>query len=69
MSSPEEVRLLLDDSVAGNTAKVAVLLMMEQRLRHVGLICLIPLLATFVCSKRFLHVSYKEILGENISDA
>lgn len=34
MSSPEEVRLLLDDTVAGNTAKVAVLLMMEQRLGH-----------------------------------
>ena len=68
MSSPEEVRLLLDDTVAGNTAKVAVLLMMEQRLGHVGLICLIPLLAAFGCSKRFLHVPCKEIWGENISD-
>ena len=29
---PEEVRLLLDDAVAGNTAKVSVLLVMEQRL-------------------------------------
>lgn len=31
---PEDVRLLLNDVVAGDTAKIAVLLMMEQRLGH-----------------------------------
>lgn len=31
---PQEVRLSLNDAVAGDTAKIAVLLMMEQRLGH-----------------------------------
>ena len=50
---PEEVRRSLD-GVAGDTTKIAVLLMMEQHLGRVGLICFV---AFRFFPKDFVYVS------------
>jgi hypothetical protein len=47
---PEEVSLLLD-GVAGDTTKIAVLLMMEQHLGRVGLVC--SPLHILLCKRNF----------------